>query len=175
MLSQSIYHEIQFLFHSFLLGVIITFAYDNIRVLRRVIRHNTFWISFEDLFFWIAVAISIFLLHHRENNGIFRWFSILGALCGMLLYKKLFSGVYIKNMTVLFTKTLHITYLFFSTILSPVYFVEGKIGQFIKMLGRKGRHAVAVKKIRLTSYRKMIKMTLCKRKKKQAGKKGKKA
>ena len=167
MLSQSIYHEIQFLLHSFLLGAVITFVYDNIRVLRRVIRHNVFFVSLEDLVFWIAVAISIFLLHHRENNGIFRWFSILGALVGMLLYRKLFSSLYVKNTTIVLGKLLHILYLFFATILFPVYFVEKKILQFVKMLGRKIRHAASVKKIRLTSYKKMIKMTLCKHKKRR--------
>ena len=174
MLSQSIYHEIQFLLHSFLLGVIITFVYDNIRVLRRVLRHNVFFVSLEDLVFWIAVAISIFLLHHRENNGVFRWFSILGALVGMLLYRKVFSSLYVKNMTIALGKILHILYLFFETIFSPVYFVEKKILQLLKMLGRKTRHEISLKKIRLTSYKKMIKMTLCKRKKKDIKKRRRK-
>ena len=174
MLSQSINHEIQFLLHSFLLGAVITFVYDNIRVLRRVLRHNVFFVSLEDMMFWIAVAISIFLLHHRENNGIFRWFSILGALVGMLLYRKLFSSLYVNNMTIVLGKILHILYLFFETVLSPIYFVEKKISQFIKMIGRKTRHEISLRKIRLTSYKKMIKMTLCKRKKKQAKKKRRK-
>ena len=57
MLSQSIYQEIQFLGYSLCLGVIITFVYDNIRVVRRVLRHNNFFISLEDLLFWIAFAM----------------------------------------------------------------------------------------------------------------------
>lgn len=60
MLSESIYHEIQFLLHSVFLGIIITFVYDNIRVVRRVIPHKTIFVSIEDLFFWIFVAIYIF-------------------------------------------------------------------------------------------------------------------
>lgn len=174
MLSQSINHEIQFLLHSFLLGIVITFVYDNIRVLRRVLRHNAFWISLEDLVFWIAVAISIFLLHHRENNGVFRWFSILGALVGMVIYRKICSNFYIKNMTIALRKILHILYLFFATVFSPFYFVEKKIAEFGKKMGRKTRHAVSLKKIRLTSYGKMIKMTLCKRKKKSGKKRRRK-
>ena len=174
MLSQSIYQEIQFLFQSFLLGIVITFAYDNIRVFRRVIRHNTFFLSVEDLFFWIATAISIFLLQHRENNGVFRWFSIIGAFVGMLIYRKVFSAFYIKNMTIIFRKVLELLYVFFSYVFSPVYFIEKKMFLFFKKMGQKSRHVLAMRKIRLTSYGKMIKMTLCKRKKKCRKKKGKK-
>ena len=167
MLSESIYHEIQFLLHSVILGIIITFVYGNIRVFRRVIPHNSFFISLEDLCFWIFVAIYIFLLQHRENNGVFRWFSVIGALVGMMLYKKSISRLYIKNMTIVLRKILKVVYLFFSYVFSPIYYVEAKILQFGKKLGRKCRHAIEIQKIRLTSHRKMIKMILCKQKKKR--------
>ena len=166
MLSESIYHEIQFLLHSVFLGIIITFVYDNIRVVRRVIPHKTIFVSIEDLFFWIFVAIYIFLLQHRENNGIFRWFSVVGALAGMLLYRKLVSNFYIKYTTVLLRKLLKILYVFFSYVLGPIYFVEKKTLQLGKKAGRGVRSAARRQKIRLTSYRKTIKMTLCKQKKK---------
>ena len=166
MLSESIYQEVQFLLHSFLLGIIITFVYDNIRVLRRVIKHNTFFVSVEDLFFWIFVAISVFLLQHRENNGIFRWFSVVGAFVGMFFYRKIVSGFYIKNMTVVLRKLLKVLYIFFSYVFSPIYYLERKTMQLGKKTGRGMRHVIGRQKIRLTSYAKTLKMTLCKRKKK---------
>lgn len=166
MLSESIYHEIQFLLHSVLLGIIITFVYDNIRVVRRVVPHKSFFVSVEDLFFWIFVAIFIFLLQHRENNGVFRWFSVVGALAGMILYRKLVSNFYIKNMTVILRKLLKLLYLFFSYAFSPIYYVEKKTMQLGKKTGRGIRSVARRQKIRLTSYGKTIKMTLCKRKKK---------
>ena len=171
MLSQSIYQEIQCLGYSLCLGVIITFVYDNIRVVRRVLRHNNFFISLEDLLFWIAAAIAIFLLQHKENNGVFRWFSIIGAFVGMLLYRKILSNFYIKNMTVILKHLLKWLYVFFSYLFSPIYYLERKVLQFFKYTGRMSRHALKMQKIRLTSYGKMIKMTLCKRKKKRPKKK----
>lgn len=167
MLSESIYQELRFLLYSFLLGVIITFVYDNIRVFRRVIRHNTFFISIEDLFFWIGVSLSIFLLQHRENAGVFRWFSVVGAFLGMIIYRKIFSRFYIKEMTILFQKILKLLYIFFSYLFSPIYFVERKIGNLIKKAGRQTALAASKQKIRLTSHKKMIKMTLCKHTKKK--------
>ena len=167
MLSESIYHELRFLLYSFLLGVIITFVYDNIRVFRRVLRHNIFFISVEDLFFWIGVSLSIFLLQHRENDGIFRWFSVVGAFMGMLIYKRTISHFYIKQMTVLLRRILKILYLLFCYLFSPIYFLERKMGNLLKKAGRRTASAVSKQKIRLTSRKKMIKMTLCKHKEKK--------
>lgn len=164
MLSESIYHELHFLLHSFLLGIIITFVYDNIRVCRRVIRHNIFFISIEDLFFWIWAALTIFVFQNRENNGVFRWFSVVGAFVGMLVYRKTLSNFYIKNMTFLLQKILKILYIFFSYLFYPIYYLEQKAIAILKKIGRRVKQKNTLKKIRLTSYKKMIRITLCKRK-----------
>ena len=97
-LSQSISHELNFLLYSFLLGIVITYFYDNIRIIRRIIHHNVFFVSLEDLIFWVVVSLSIFILQYYENNGVFRWFSIIGALLGMVLYKVTLSEFYVKYM-----------------------------------------------------------------------------
>lgn len=168
MLSESIYQEVRFLIYSFALGIIITFVYDNIRVFRRVIRHNTFFVSIEDLFFWIGVSLSVFLLQHWENKGIFRWFSVVGAFLGMIIYKMLLSRFYVKEMTFLFQKILKGLYIVFSFIFTPIYFIEKKVGSFLKKIGFYIRQKTVKQKIRLTSYRKMVKMTLCKHKKRKS-------
>ena len=168
MLSESIYHEIRFLLYSLVLGIIITFVYDNIRVFRRVLRHNTFMVSVEDLFFWIGVSLSVFLLQHWENNGVFRWFSVAGAFVGMLLYRRIVSRFYIKNMTIVLRKLLKILYLFFGQLFSPIYYIEKKAGRLLKKTGSFTRQKMMKQKIRLTSKRKMIRMTLCKHKKRRS-------
>lgn len=82
--------------HSFLLGVFITFFYDLFRVFRRVVRHGIFWISLEDLVFWVMASVGIFYLLYYENNGAFRWFAVFGAGAGMVLYKKTLSEPLVK-------------------------------------------------------------------------------
>lgn len=164
MLSESIYQELHFLLHSFALGIVITFVYDNIRVCRRVISHNTAFISMEDLIFWVWAALAIFLLQNRENNGVFRWFSVVGAFLGMLTYRKTLSNFYVKNMTFLLRKILKFLYIFFSGLFSPIYFLERKTMGIVKKMGRRMKQRATLQKIRLTSYKKMIKITLCKRK-----------
>ena len=97
-------NENQFLFHAILMGVFITFLYDLLRILRRVIPHHNFWVSVEDLLFWVYCAGEVFLLMHHESNGTLRWFAILGALTGMLLYKKLVSPFLVKYVSLVLQK-----------------------------------------------------------------------
>ena len=70
--------------HSFLLGAFITFCYDLFRILRRIIPHGIFWISLEDLVFWVMATGGIFYLLYYENNGMFRWFAVIGAGAGKM-------------------------------------------------------------------------------------------
>lgn len=89
-------NENEFLLHALLMGIFITFVYDILRIFRRVIPHGKFAVSLEDILFWIYCAARVFLLMHHESNGTLRWFAVLGALVGMLLYKKLVSGFFVK-------------------------------------------------------------------------------
>ena len=73
--------------HAFLMGVFITFVYDILRIFRRVIPHAGFFVSLEDIVFWIYCGTEVFLLMYHEGDGSLRWFAIVGALAGMLLYK----------------------------------------------------------------------------------------
>ena len=82
-----------FLFYALAMGIFITFLYDILRIIRRVLPHNHFWVSVEDLSFWIYCAAEVFLLLHHESDGALRWFAVLGALTGMLLYKKLVQSL----------------------------------------------------------------------------------
>ncbi len=95
-MSQSILNELDFLAHTFLLGVTITALYDTIRIVRRVIKHTTIWIAMEDMGFWIFCSISIFNMLIEENHGILRWFAVLGSLLGMIVFKSTVSKIYVK-------------------------------------------------------------------------------
>ncbi|MCM1118848.1 MAG: spore cortex biosynthesis protein YabQ [bacterium] len=85
-----------FLLYAIASGIFITFIYDILRILRRAVPHGGFLISLEDLVFWVYCAIHIFQLMHRESNGSLRWFAVMGALAGMLLYKKTVSSLLVR-------------------------------------------------------------------------------
>ena len=88
-------NENLFLIHSAIMGVYLAFLYDNIRIFRRIVPHNTLFVSLEDIVFWVYLAVEVFLLMYRESNGMLRWFSVMGALTGIFLYKKLLGRFYV--------------------------------------------------------------------------------
>lgn len=87
--------ENQFLLHAAILGIYLAFVYDTVRIIRRLIPHNTLAISLEDMAYWIYLAAEVFLLMYRESNGRLRWFAVMGAMAGIFLYTKLFGRYYV--------------------------------------------------------------------------------
>lgn len=162
--AQNISHEIRILLHSLLLGAFITFLYDTIRIARRLFRHHIMLVSLEDLIFWIVVSISIFTLEYYENNGIFRWFSILGALMGMFVYKETIGRFFVTGMTKLLKIVLRFLYRILVFVLRPFFLLEDKTAGAAKRLFRRLKRSCRIQKNRLTRQIKMSKLTLCKHK-----------
>lgn len=129
-----------FLFHALLLGAYVTFVYDWLRILRRVIPHSLFFVSVEDFLFWVYCGAEVFLLLHRESNGTLRWFAVLGAGLGIFLYEKCFSAIFVK---------------YVSLMCRPFQIFLRKVTGFVRSFIRKKCRAL---KIRLTKYRKIHKM-----------------
>lgn len=98
--------ENEFLLHAFLLGVFVTLLYDLLRIFRRIVPHNLFFVSVEDLGFWVYCGAEVFLLMYRESNGTLRWFAVFGALLGMALYRKLCSPFLVKYVSLILGKVL---------------------------------------------------------------------
>ena len=78
--------ESLFMLYALLMGIFITFVYDLLRILRRVIPHNIFWVSLEDLAFWGFSAVEVFLLMYHVSNGTLRWFAIFGTVFVVTIY-----------------------------------------------------------------------------------------
>ncbi len=147
-----------FLLYALRMGIFITFLYDNLRAVRRVISHNLFWISLEDLIFWIYCASQVFLLMYHESNGTLRWFAILGALVGMALYMKFFSKHYVRCASFVLGKICFVLVKIGKVLFYPVLRVQKSTSIGIKRLVRKGYKLGARLKKKLTHYRKMLKM-----------------
>lgn len=162
-MSQNIVNEVTFLLHSFLMGIIITFIYDGFLILRRLIRHNLFLISVEDLFFWIACAIGVFYMLYEENNGILRWFAVFGASMGMLAYKLSVSRIVVNAVSMLMERIGNIFFHIFRFLLRPFRFLGKKLCYIFKRSSKKSRKVGKCLKNKLTSRLKLLKITLCKR------------
>lgn len=147
-----------FLLYALRMGIFITFLYDNLRAVRRVIPHNLFWISLEDLIFWIYCASQVFLLMYHESNGTLRWFAVLGALVGMMLYMRLISRHYVYCASFILGKFCFVLVKIGRVMFFPLHKMSQALKKGLKRIFRKGYKLGGRLKKKLTSYRKMLKM-----------------
>jgi len=162
-MSREIVQELTFFTHSALMGLIITFAYDWIRVLRRLFKHGTALMSVEDLFFWLICGIGVFYMLYKENDGTLRWFAVLGAMIGMFFYKMIVRDAFVNVMSTCLNKIMWFIFRVLQIVLKPLktLIFAGKTS----VLHTK-RRLVKCKefiKKRLTVFRKTIRMILYKR------------
>lgn len=132
--------ENTFMLHALCTGIFITFIYDILRVLRRVVPHSGWAVSLEDLFFWLYCAVKVFLLMYHESNGTLRWFAVLGALAGMLLYIKTVSPVLVKYASMVLRKALDLVIRAVGIVLKPFMKAAGRIRE--RMMRAARRRAV---------------------------------
>lgn len=162
-MSSPVISENLFLLYSLGMGIFITFIYDILRIIRRVYAHKNILISIEDLLFWIFCAIAVFYLMHEESNGTLRWFAVLGALVGMLLYKKTVSPLFVKWVSLGLQKLLKWMGKLVHILLKPVRFLMGKGKKAAAKSANTGKKAAGFMKKKLTGFLKLLKMVLCKR------------
>lgn len=95
-MNEAILVELRFFATSVLWGVLLLVIYDFLRIERRLISHNGFFIAVEDLIYWVIASLLIFRMMYKLNDGIIRGFSILAMLLGMLLYHHSLSTYFVE-------------------------------------------------------------------------------
>ncbi|MBQ7775170.1 MAG: spore cortex biosynthesis protein YabQ [Lachnospiraceae bacterium] len=136
----------------------ITFVYDWLRIVRRVIPHKQFVVSLEDFFFWVFCAIYVFLWMYRFSNGSMRWFAVAGALFGMYLYKKLLSGFLVTYVSKLLKYILGLLGKVLSLCFRPLRFIGRKLSKVQSKARKHRRKLLGNFKIWLKSRLKALKI-----------------
>jgi len=77
-------------------GIIIAFIYDVFRIKRKAVRTRSLVIQFEDLIFWIIVAVVMFGVVYYSNEGEIRGYIFIGTIIGVILYVLLLSNIIMK-------------------------------------------------------------------------------
>ncbi len=156
--------ENEFLVHALLMGLFFSFVYDLLRIVRRVVKHNAFLVSVEDLGFWVYCGAEVFLLMYHESNGTLRWFAVMGALAGMLVYGKTISPLFVKYASLGLQKVLHLLAGCLRWLFAPLRLLARKTKKGAKKAGRNirnsGRKTLRTIKNKLTYFLKMLKMSL---------------
>lgn len=74
-----------------LAGNLVCLVYCAIRVFRRIVKHSLFWISMEDLIFWVAASLYLFTEMYRTCSGSIRWYFVTGVFLGGIITLQLFQ------------------------------------------------------------------------------------
>lgn len=104
MISQVILNEFRVVGVAFFSGVLITVVYDMLRIFRRVLSHNNFWIGAEDLIFWMWTALWTFSVLYRENDGNLRMYTMFFMAAGMISYHMTISEPLVRILGKIFKK-----------------------------------------------------------------------
>lgn len=156
--------ENEFLLHALFMGIFITFIYDLLRIFRRVVPHRGFFVSAEDLLFWIYCGEEVFLLMYHESDGTLRWFAVLGALTGMVLYRKLVSPFFVKYASMALNGLFKFLRKVLRLLSKPLKALFRRTGAAAGKAGRRAnrwlRQFRRMLKMRLTYFLKKLKMTI---------------
>ena len=161
-MSQGIVQEVTFFLHSILMGLIITFAYDWILIFRKLFRHGKFWMSVEDFIYWFVCGISVFYMLYRENNGVLRWFAVVGAAIGMIFYKLTIRNRFVSVMSTCIYKIMWFVFRVIQVVLKPLKCLFSAIRRCVRFLNKKFKKVKEFIKKRLTVFIKTLRMVLCK-------------
>ena len=161
-MSQDIVQEAVFFLHSILMGLVITFAYDWVLIFRKLFTHGRFFMSVEDFVYWFACGIGVFYMLYRENNGILRWFAVVGAALGMLAYKAIIKNRFVNIVSKYIHKIMWFVFRVIQVVLKPLKCLFFAARRCVRFVWRKLKKVKLFIKKRLTVCLKTIRMILCK-------------
>lgn len=92
-MSEIIMGQVRFVLVTLCLGMLLMTGYDIIRFVRWIIPHHKILVGVEDLLYWTAVSVPVFVVFYIYNNGEIRWYGALAVLLGGILYEKGISSV----------------------------------------------------------------------------------
>lgn len=151
-------------------GVEIAFAYDLLRIFRRVVGHNRLAMAFEDFLYWLWVGVKAFLMLYEYHNGSLRFYTILGVCIGIFLYTVSVGTLFVKYSAKLLNRTKEGAFRAAgaagrkagNALERPRRAAAAKCYALKLLLGKKYRYFCRIIKKKLTVFFKMIRIVLCK-------------
>jgi spore cortex biosynthesis protein YabQ len=147
-MNEEIIMQLQFFAISILWGGIILLIYDVLRIFRRLKKHGNIMIAAQDILFWIAASIFIFVMIYQVNNGIIRGFCVMGMAIGMVIYHFILSEFFVEMVTRLLR-----------LLLKPFGIVLGVIRKAGRAVGTRCKKAVKFIKSQLKKSMKSVKIS----------------
>ena len=148
-------HQLNVFVICVLAGIVSSMFFDCLRCLRKVHFPNKMLLLFEDFIFFLFISFVIIYAGFRFNDGLIRYYQLLGMVFGMLLYSLLMSRIVIKIIE--FTGKIVYKYI--------IKNIQRIISFFVRILLKVKRWIMA--KIKLIRKKTKISKTIVKRLKKR--------
>lgn len=169
-MSELVTTEFALFIYAVCFGAEIAFAYDLLRIFRKVVGHNRLAMAFEDFLYWLWVGVKAFLMLYEYHNGSLRFYTILGVCVGIFLYTVSVGALFVKYSSRLLNRTKREAFRAAekagkkaeSVLDRPRRILASKLYAFRVLCGGKCRHSYRMLKKKLTVFRKMIKIVLYK-------------
>ena len=142
-----IVEQVYIFLYAILAGATAAFLYDILRIKRRAIKTSVILVNLEDILFWLAAAVLLFLTVYKSNSGQMRGFIFIGNVIGVMLYESLLSNIIIKSSIMIINIIKRIlkfiwkviSYPFklaFKIISIPIIFMFNLIVKLFKLIGK---------------------------------------
>ncbi|QNU67440.1 spore cortex biosynthesis protein YabQ [Ruminiclostridium herbifermentans] len=115
-------------------GAIVAFFYDFLRIKRRAIKTNAVIVSIEDIIYWLAVAVFLFITVYKSNSGEMRGYIFIGNIIGVLLYEALFSSIFIASSVMIINIIKRIVLFIFKVVSYPFIMLYKVVKVILKLL-----------------------------------------
>jgi spore cortex biosynthesis protein YabQ len=115
-------------------GAIAAFFYDFLRIKRRAIKTNAIIVSIEDIIYWLAAAVFLFITVYKSNSGEMRGYILIGNIIGVLLYESLFSSIFIASSVMIINIIKRIVIFIFKVVSYPFIMLYKVVKVLLKLL-----------------------------------------
>lgn len=119
--------ELLLFIKSFWYGAVLVLFYDLFCMSRKVIRHSLFWITIEDLLYWIFCAFFLFVQFFRDNHAILRSYLGAGVALGSIACYFGISPFFVKSGIFLLKQIIKIIKLPVNIVKKPIKWLKSKI------------------------------------------------
>lgn len=138
-MSKNIIADLDLWLVSIAAGVGMAFAYDLLRLFRRLVRHGRFAVDVEDLLYWTVCFFASFVILYYGNNGVIRFVAVLGAALGMLFYSVTIGKIFVRFSYFLINKTIGSAFRFLRKIIRGLHKIVRSVNrrnrEFLKKVG----------------------------------------
>ena len=86
-MSIVIWGQVLFVLASLCNGMLLMVGYDALRLFRWLLPRGKVWLWLEDTLYWCLASVPTFYLFFQYNDGVIRWYCLLGILGGAVLYE----------------------------------------------------------------------------------------